>query len=559
VTGALGGGAAVNADGSITAPAYIVGGQTVNTVGAAITHLDGLIDRNATGIQNVGDALITTMGRVTKNETDITNITNSLSDDSIGLVQQDAGTNMITVAKDKAGDLVDFTGTDGVRTLSGVKAGTLSATSSEAVNGSLLYATNQGVAQNASDIAGLDGRVTQNTTDIGGMGTRITQNETNITAIDNRVTNVEGSVQNITNDLNSGVVGLVQQDAGTNMITVAKDKAGDLVDFTGTDGVRTLSGVKAGTLSDTSSEAVNGSQLYATNQSVAQNASDIARLDGRVTQNTTDIGGMATRITQNETNITAIDNRVTNVEGSVQNITNDLNSGVVGLVQQDAGTNAITVAQDKAGDLVDFTGTAGSRKLTGVANGNVAAGSTDAVNGDQLNTTNQTVAQNTADIVNNRAEITNLSSQLASGQMGLVQQDAATGAIMVAANTGGSMVNIAGTDGPRTLAGVANGVSDTDAATVAQLKATGLVDYTGKALAAVVYDDLTLSNVTFGGVNGTVIDNVRAGLIGADSMQAVNGGQLYSDAAGLRYPLLGPEQSVLGPEQSVLEPWRPCL
>ncbi|MEX3901749.1 hypothetical protein AB4Y34_41930, partial [Paraburkholderia sp. BR10954] len=182
---------------------------------------------------------------------------------------------------------VDFTGTDGVRTLSGVKAGTLSAASSEAVNGSQLYATNQGVAQNASNIAGLDTRVTQNTTAIGGMDTRITQNETNITSIDGRVTNVEGSVQNIANDLSSGVVGLVQQDAGTNAITVAKDKAGDLVDFTGTDGVRTLSGVKAGTLSATSSEAVNGSQLYATNQGVAQNASNIAGLDTRVTQNTT--------------------------------------------------------------------------------------------------------------------------------------------------------------------------------------------------------------------------------------------------------------------------------
>ncbi|NVH78582.1 hypothetical protein FSB08_41240, partial [Paraburkholderia sp. JPY432] len=92
------------------------------------------------------------------------------------------------------------------------------------------------MAQNASNIAGLDTRVTQNTTAIGGMDTRITQNETNITGIDGRVTNVEGSVQNIAHDLSSGVVGLVQQDAGTNAITVAKDKAGDLVDFTGTDG-----------------------------------------------------------------------------------------------------------------------------------------------------------------------------------------------------------------------------------------------------------------------------------------------------------------------------------
>ncbi|NVH77901.1 hypothetical protein FSB08_36835, partial [Paraburkholderia sp. JPY432] len=220
--------------------------------------------------------------RVTNVEGSVQNIANDLSSGVVGLVQQDAGTNAITVAKDKAGDLVDFTGTDGVRTLSGVKAGTLSATSTDAVNGSQLYATNQGVAQNASNIAGLD--------------TRVTQNETNITGIDRRVTNVEGSVQNIANDLSSGVVGLVQQDAGTNAITVAKDKAGDLVDFTGTDGGRTLSGVKAGTLSATSTDAVNGSQLYATNQSVAKNASDITDLDGRVTQNTTDITKLQSQV-----------------------------------------------------------------------------------------------------------------------------------------------------------------------------------------------------------------------------------------------------------------------
>ncbi|MEX3791017.1 YadA family autotransporter adhesin [Paraburkholderia sp. BR14374] len=103
-------------------------------------------------------------------------------------------------------------------------------------------------------------------------------------------------MQNIANDLSSGVVGLVQQDAGTNAITVAKDKAGAMVDFSGTDGVRTLSGVKAGTLSATSSEAVNGSQLYATNQGVAKNASDITDLDGRVTQNKTDITKLQSQV-----------------------------------------------------------------------------------------------------------------------------------------------------------------------------------------------------------------------------------------------------------------------
>src|SRR3546814_7555935 len=37
-------------------------------------------------------------------------------------------------------------------------------------------------------------------------------------------------------------------------------------------------------------------------------------------------------------------------------------------------------------------------RITGVANGTIAAGSSDAVTGDQLNTTNQNITQNAADI-----------------------------------------------------------------------------------------------------------------------------------------------------------------
>lgn len=60
------------------------------------------------------------------------------------------------------------------------------------------------------------------------------------------------------------------------------------------------------------------------------------------------------------------------------------------------------------------------------------------------------------------------------------------------------MVNFAGTAGGRVLTGVANGVNDSDAVTIAQLRATGLIDYTGKEIGAVTYDDLTLGSVSLG-------------------------------------------------------------
>ncbi|MFM0492393.1 hypothetical protein, partial [Paraburkholderia graminis] len=40
---ALGGGSTVNSDGTISAPTYSVGGTTVNSVGDAITNIDGRV------------------------------------------------------------------------------------------------------------------------------------------------------------------------------------------------------------------------------------------------------------------------------------------------------------------------------------------------------------------------------------------------------------------------------------------------------------------------------------------------------------------------------------
>uniref|UniRef100_UPI00158F5580 YadA family autotransporter adhesin n=1 Tax=Burkholderia ambifaria TaxID=152480 RepID=UPI00158F5580 len=104
-----------------------------------------------------------------------------------------------------------------------------------------------------------------------------------------------------------------------------------------------LTNVAAGTLSASSTDAVNGAQLYATNQTVA------------------------------------------NTSTAVTNLTNGINAGTIGLVQQTGGapgTGGITVGAQTGGTSVDFTGTDGARKLSGVAAGSAA---TDAVNVSQLN------------------------------------------------------------------------------------------------------------------------------------------------------------------------------
>ncbi|KVT74358.1 hypothetical protein WT25_28230 [Burkholderia territorii] len=577
VAGAIGAGTAVNADGSIAAPTFMVG--------------DG--NGGTKTFDNVGDVVTNLDGRVTTNESDIAKLADQIGSGTTGLVQQAGAGAGITVGANTDGATVDFAGTAGERKLTGVANGAIAAGSTDAVTGDQLFATNRDVAKNASDIAGLgsdvsslgtqvtnidgrvtqnethiakntsdiadlgsdvsslgtqvtsiDGRVTQNEThiakntsditdlgsDVSSLGTqvtnidgRVTQNETHIakntsdiadlgsdvsslgtqvTSIDGRVTQNETHIAKNTSDitwindqlaeLSGGTIGLVQQAAAGADLTVGANTDGAAVNFAGTAGERKLTGIANGDVAAGSRDAVTGDQLHAV-------AVDVTHLDQRVTNN----------------------------ETSITQIRSEMNNGSIGLVKQAAAGADLTVGENTDGAAVNFAGTAGERKLTGIAKGDVAAGSRDAVTGDQLHATNQSVAQNASDIADNRTEITNINDRLATGQLGLVRQDQATGAISVAANTGGASVSFAGTTGARTLSGVANAANDDEAVTLAQLKASGLVDKDGKELGAVVYDDLSLASATLGGVNGTVLHNVAPGLIASGSMDAVNGGQLY--------------------------------
>jgi len=321
------------------------------------------------------------------------------------------------------------------------------------------------------------------------------------------LTNIDGRV----NGLTDGTIGMVKQDATTRAISVAGETDGTTVSFAGVNAGaainRTLTGVADGNLSDTSREAVNGSQLFATN------------------------------------------NRLTTAETNITNLQNGMNDGTIGLVRQDADTNEITVGGDKGGTTVNFAGVDDlgnpiDRTLTGVARG---AADNDAANIGQVQDVLDGLGGGAT--VNADGSITGPSysiggvqregveaafnavdttlTNLSNGTAGIVTYTAATGTVNVAAAQGGSVVNVSGTDGTRRLSGVANGTEDSDAVTLAQLKSAGLVDPNGRALNALVYDDATLARATLGGLNGTVIGNLGNGLVASGSMEAVNGGQLW--------------------------------
>jgi autotransporter adhesin len=406
VVNALGGGAAIDpATGVVTNPTYVVGGSTINNVGGAISNIDA---------------------RTTQNSSDITNLTTAINNGEFGLVQQDATTRDITVAKATDGTIVDFTGTAGARKLTGVLAGDVSASSADAVNGSQLYSLANSTAsaigggstvnsdgsisapsyviggttmnsiagaitnidarttQNSNDITSIDARTTQNSNDITTIDARTMQIAGDVTNLDARTTQMSSDITNLTTAINSGELGLVQQDDTTRNITVAKATDGTIVDFTGTAGARKLTGVLAGNVNASSVDAVNGSQLYSVANSTASaiGGGSTVNSDGSISAPSYVIGGKTVNSIGGA--VTNIDARTTQLANDVTNLTTSINNGGLGLVQQDATTRNITVAKATDGTIVDFTGTAGARKLTGVLAGDVSVSSVDAVSGAQL-------------------------------------------------------------------------------------------------------------------------------------------------------------------------------
>ena len=199
--------------------------------------------------------------------------------------------------------------------LHSLAAGAVSASSTDAVNGSQLFATNSNMS------------------------------------------NLQTTVNNISN----GTAGLVQQASTGANLTVGAATDGGAVDFTGTAGARQLKGVSNGT-ADT--DTVNVSQLKGVTTALGGGAT-IDQTTGAVTAPTytvTNSDGTTSTVNTVGDAVSNLDGRVTTntndiatLNTNVSNITNQLNNGEVGLVQQDSTTGNITVAKDLNGSSVDFT------------------------------------------------------------------------------------------------------------------------------------------------------------------------------------------------------------
>ncbi|WP_322034177.1 YadA family autotransporter adhesin, partial [Paraburkholderia sp. J76] len=251
---AIGGGSTVNGDGSISNPTFILNGgtQTYTNVAGAITNLDGRVTQNTSDITTL--------------QGDITNINGQMAD---AVMYDSSAHTSVTLGG---------TGATSAVALHNVANGAVNASSFDAVNGSQLYnvASSTANAIGGGSTVNSDGSISNPTFILNGGTQTYTNVAGAITNLDGRVTQNTTDITNLTNNINNGSIGLVQQATPTSTVTVAASSGGTTVDFTGTAGTRVLTGVSNGAVNASSVDAVNGSQLYATQQSISNVAGQVA-------------------------------------------------------------------------------------------------------------------------------------------------------------------------------------------------------------------------------------------------------------------------------------------
>ncbi|WP_282621034.1 ESPR-type extended signal peptide-containing protein, partial [Escherichia albertii] len=483
VSDRLGGGSSVNTNGTINAPSYALKSGTYNNVGAALTGIDeDTLHWNSTSnkfsashgssttniITNVADGnvaagstdaingsqLKATKDDVAANTTSITNLSNDVADNTTNITNlQDAVDGLGDDALQWDSGKTAFSAAHGASTTSkitNVADGSLATGSTDAVNGSQLKTTND--------------NVTTNTTNI---------------------TNLQDAVDGLGDDA-------LQWDSGKTAFSAAH----------GASTTSKITNVADGSLAAGSTDAVNGSQLKATNDNV----------------------------TTNTTNIT-------NLQDAVDGLGDDA-------LQWDNGKTAFSAAH----------GASTTSKITNVADGSLAAGSTDAVNGSQLKTTNDNVTTNTTNITTLQDAVDGLGDDA-------LQWDSAKSAFSASHNTSttSKITNVTAGDLTATSTDAINGsqlydfssaIADTlgggstvgaDGMFSAPTYTIGGTDYDnlGDALTAInasvgtslgdalMWDDSSKSySASRAGVTSK-ITNVAAGALSATSTDAVNGSQLY--------------------------------
>ena len=444
-------------------------------------------------------------------------------------------------------------GTDATSKITNVTAGDLSATSTDAVNGSQLNTTNDNVATNTTNITNLTDTVTNLGEDAlkwddaagaftAAHGTNATNKITNVTAgelSDTSTDAVNGSQLKTTNDNvatnTTNITNLT--DTVTNLGEDAlkwDDAAGAFTAAHGTNATNKITNVTAGELSDTSTDAVNGSQLKTTNDNVATNTTNITNL----TDTVTNLGEDALKWDDAAGAFTA-------AHGT--NATNKIINVQAGIVSSDS-TDAINGSQlyGLADSFTSYLGGGADISDTGVLTGpTYSIGGTDYTNvGDALAAINTSFSDSLGDALLWDTTAGKFSAKHGINNDPSVITDVANGAVSSTSSDAINGSQLYGVSDYIADALGGNAVVNADGSITAPTYAIAGGSYSnvGDALEAIdtTLDDALLWDATANdgagafsagrGVDNTAskITNVANGAISATSSDAINGSQLYT-------------------------------
>ena len=329
--------------------------------------------------------------------------------------------------------------------------------------------------------------------------------------------------------------GLLSQTSASGNVRLGASNSGTVLDVRNSASAnRNITGVADATLSTASTDAVSGKQLNSTNSNVAaaRAVADAAK---------------------------------TNADSALAKA-----NTLSGLLSETSASGNVRLGASNSGTVLDVRNSAGAnRRIAGVADATLSSTSTDAVTGRQLNTTNSNVSTAMSDASSAKTTANTALTQVGTLN-GLLNQVSASGNVRVGEKNSGTVVDVRNSaNANRKLTGVADGVvsaSSYEAVNGRQLSATndklttveGVAKSAGadaavaktdaaKALAetavlgGLVAQVSASGDVRLGGKNsGATLDvrnnananrkisGVADGILSASSAEAVSGRQLHS-------------------------------
>ncbi|MDC5016174.1 trimeric autotransporter adhesin Ata [Acinetobacter baumannii] len=447
IKNSIGGNTVVNPDGSLTT--NNIGGTGKNNINDAISEVKNTATKAKTTVTE-GDNIVV---KETVNKDGSTNYEVSTKKDltlnSVTTGDSVLNNNGLTI---KDGPRITKEGINaGGKKITDVANGVIAQNSKDAVNGGQVHHISNSIKNSigGNTVINPDGSLTTN--NIGGTGKN---------NINDAIKSVDEKVTNGVNDLTQKGLNFGANDQKATQGKAVHRKLGDTINIVGGADAKTAEDKTSGEniITRTTEDGVKIEMLKDVKF-------DSVNVGGHVLnqQGLTIKGGPS--ITVN--GINAGGKQITNVADGI-NAKDAVNKGqldkqineVKDQIGKDIGKlsdHAVQYDKDKNGNVdknsVTLGGGEKGTNLKNVADGKVAEGSKDAVNGGQLWNVQNQVDKNSNDIKNIQNNIDNISN----GKAGLVQQQKPNGEITVGKDTGGTSINMAGKEGDRVVQGVKDG------------------------------------------------------------------------------------------------------